>query len=236
VDKLTETLKLFYSVALRPPTYLNLLYLLLSFPLGAAYFIFLTTGFIFGVSLIFVFVGFVIFIALMAGWWLLLVFERLMAIALLGVSIPPLNRQGLQVKGLRATFRAYITNPVTWKGLLFLLLKFPLGILNFSITASALALAVVFMAAPFIYRAVPMQVWLTWNRVLEINSLPAALAACLLGVILLFSTLHLGNGLAWVSGRLAVWMLGNTQEPLPGPLQPDKGWPKIDPNLPQPPA
>ena len=69
MDKLKETLKLFFTVALKAQTYLNLLYLLLSFPLGAAYFIFLTTSLVFGISLIFVFVGFLIFIALMAGWW-----------------------------------------------------------------------------------------------------------------------------------------------------------------------
>jgi hypothetical protein len=54
----------------------------------------------------------------------------------------------------------------------------------------------------------------------------------LLGVILLVSILHLENDLAWISGRLAEYLLGKMQEPLL--LYP--GWPKIDPNPPQPPA
>ena len=89
--------------------------------------------------------------------------------------------------------------PQTYLNLLYLLLSFPQGMINFIITASALAVS-------------------------------------LLGVILLISTLHLGNGLAWISGGLAVRMLGNTQEPLPGRLLPDPGWPKIDPHPQQAPA
>ena len=226
MDKFAETLEVFFSVVVKRQTYLNIIYLLLSFPLGTAYFIFLITGISLGVGLLFVWIGFALLLFLFACWWLLLVFERQLAIGLLRIEIPPLIRQGQQVKGLWKVFVAYVTNPVTWKGLLYLLVKFPLGVINFTVTASALAISGVLLIAPLLYRLVPLQIWFTWERTWQIDTLPEALVACVIGAILMISTFHLTNGLAWVSGQFARWMLGNRQEPLPGPVPPDEGWPK----------
>jgi hypothetical protein len=44
MDEFSETLKFFFQVVVKRQTYLNILYLLLSFPLGSAYFFFLVTG------------------------------------------------------------------------------------------------------------------------------------------------------------------------------------------------
>ena len=189
MDQFAETLKVYFEVVVKRQTYLNILYLLLSFPLGTAYFIFLITGISVGVGLLFVWVGFVILLFLFTTWWLLLVFERALAIGLLHVNIPPLTREGLQVKGLWKTFTAYVTNPVTWKGLLYLLLKFPLGIINFTFSLAALVVSVILLIAPFIYHFVPLQISLTWNSVWQINTLPEALVACVIGAIFLVSCL-----------------------------------------------
>jgi len=229
MDELSETLKFFLQVVVKRQTYLNILYLLLSFPLGSAYFIFLITGISLGVGMLFIWVGFVVLLFLFASWWLLLVFERQLAIRLLRIVIPPLTRQGLKVKGLWKTFLAYVANPVTWKGLLYLLVKFPLGVINFAISVSALALSIALLAAPFIYHFVPLQIWFTWNSAWQINTFPEALVAFVIGAILLVSTFHLENGLAWISGQFARLMLANRQEPVPGPVPKDEGWPRFDP-------
>jgi Putative sensor len=229
MDEFYETLKFFFQVVVKRQTYLNILYLLLSFPLGTAYFTFLITGITLGVGMLFIWVGFVILLFLFASWWLLLVFERQLAIGLLRIEIPPLTRQGLKVKGLGKTFIAYVTNPVTWKGLLYLLVKFPLGVINFIISVTALATSTALLTAPLTYRFIPLQIGFAWNSAWQINTFPEALVAFVIGVILLVSTFHLENGLAWISGQFARLMLANRQEPVPGPVPKDEGWPRFDP-------
>ena len=53
----TNPLERLYGVFVKPQTYLNILYLLLAFPLGIAYFVFLVTGFSLGISLLILWVG-----------------------------------------------------------------------------------------------------------------------------------------------------------------------------------
>ena len=59
----------YFEVEIRPQTYLNLVYLLLSFPLGVLYFIFLITGVSLGLPLVFLLVGVAILAAVFAVSW-----------------------------------------------------------------------------------------------------------------------------------------------------------------------
>jgi len=51
MNETTDIVKKFFGVVAREGTYLNIIYLLLAFPLGTAYFIFLVTGLSLGLSL-----------------------------------------------------------------------------------------------------------------------------------------------------------------------------------------
>ena len=70
-----------------PQSYLNLLYLLLAFPLGIAYFVFVVTGLSLSVGLLIVWVGIPLLLGLLAASIGLASFERLLARQLLGVEI-----------------------------------------------------------------------------------------------------------------------------------------------------
>lgn len=70
----------FFGVAVRGQTYLNALYLLMSFPLGIFYFVFLVTGLALGFPLIIIWIGLLILAAVFAAWYGLLAFERHLAI------------------------------------------------------------------------------------------------------------------------------------------------------------
>jgi hypothetical protein len=83
----TNPLKRFFGVVIKGQTYLNLLYLLLAFPLGIAYLIFLITGIVLGVPLTLLLVGFLILAIVALGWWVFASFERLLAIWLLRIEI-----------------------------------------------------------------------------------------------------------------------------------------------------
>nr|QNO47354.1 hypothetical protein LNGCCOLK_00031 [Methanosarcinales archaeon ANME-2c ERB4] len=93
MNETTGIVKQFFGVAARGQTYLNIIYLLLSFPLGTAYFVFLVTGLLLGLSLSIVWVGIPILLLMLAAWWGLVVFERQLAIWLLHVDIPPMSRE-----------------------------------------------------------------------------------------------------------------------------------------------
>lgn len=89
MNKTTDIVKQFFGVVTRGETYLNIIYLLLAFPLGTAYFVFLVTGLSLGLSLLIIWVGIPILLFMIVAWWGLVVFERQLAIWLLHVDIPP---------------------------------------------------------------------------------------------------------------------------------------------------
>ncbi len=78
----------FFSVVIEPQSYLNILYLLLSFPLGIAYFVFLVTGISLGFGLAIIWLGIPILALVLAASWVLYQFERLLAIHLLKEGAP----------------------------------------------------------------------------------------------------------------------------------------------------
>ncbi len=62
-----STSKRFFGVIAEPQSYINIFYLLLAFPLGIAYFVFLVTGISVGASLIIIWVGVPILALVLAG-------------------------------------------------------------------------------------------------------------------------------------------------------------------------
>src|SRR3954451_24411457 len=80
----------FFLARFRLRTYTNLLYLLLAFPLGLAYFIFLIVGLSLGFGLTLIWIGLPLLALVFAGSWAFTAFERQAAILLLGAEIPPM--------------------------------------------------------------------------------------------------------------------------------------------------
>ncbi len=195
--------KTYFGVWLQSQTYLNLAYLLLSFPLGLFYFVFLITGLSIGVPLIILLVGVLILAAVLAASWALAAFERVQAESLLRVKIPPMARPGDPNAGFWQRVRDYLTNPVTWKGLLYLVCKFPLGIINFTLVVTVVSVVLAMVAAPFIYPWATIDLGFT-----VVNSLTDALMLTVIGVLLAPAGLHLLNFLARIQGEFARVMLG----------------------------
>src|SRR5262249_8875508 len=79
------------SVARDKQTYINILYLLLSFPLGLCYFVVLVTGIALGVSTLIIWIGVLILLLVMSLWWYFALFERQMAMRWLHVEIAPMS-------------------------------------------------------------------------------------------------------------------------------------------------
>jgi signal transduction histidine kinase len=193
----------FARVALRAQTWLNLAYLLAAFPTGLGYFVVLVVGIVLGVSLAVIVVGVGILIAVLAAWRGFAAIERALARALLGVAIPPPeDRRGLPLID-RVT--RYLRDPITWKSLVFVALKFPLGIVSFAVVGFVGFFALVLAFAPLIVLAAPITVfgWIVTN---PLQALPLTVAGAIACLVLL----HIGNGLGWLWALFARVMLGPT--------------------------
>ena len=133
--------------------YQNLIYLAAAFPLGVFYFVFLVSGISTGISLVIIWVGIPILLLVGIGWWFMASFERYMAINLLNEDIPemmgPLNENA----DIWTRFKAFFSNPVTWKSLLYLFVKFPLGMATFVILITLVALTLALLSMPLTYES-----------------------------------------------------------------------------------
>jgi len=206
----TKKRVLFFGVMGSGQAYLNLLYVLAAFPLGLLYFVYLVSGLSLGISLSIIWVGLPLLLLVGAGWWMMARFERYMAIHMLKEDVPEMALPANPNDDLWTRFKAYFTNPVTWKSLIYLIIKFPLGMATFVVLSVMIPLTLGFLVMPFIYENVQLFQGISFGvGVWEINSLAEALLASLVGLILWPVTLHVSNGLAWVYAKLSKLMLGN---------------------------
>ncbi len=197
-----DLLDLIFTPAIDGQTYLNLLYLLLAFPLGIFYFVFLVTGLSTGMGLLIIYVGIPLLIGVLMAGRGLGSFERIMARTMLGVNIPKPSPMPTSA-GLLGQFKSLFTDSVTWKSLAYLGLKFPFGIAVFSVLVTSFSLSLSLTLAPLLYQMVPMDFGL-WR----VDNKDEAAICCMIGVVLLLLSFHLVNGLAYLWGRFAQIMLG----------------------------
>lgn len=193
-----------FGIVARPQSYARAFYSMIAFPLGTLYFVFLVVGLSLGLGLVLLWVGFLILAFVLVASWGLTAFERQQAIWLLQADVPPMRAAASGPVEVADHVRRFLTSPVTWKGPLFLLLKFPLGIFSFVVMLTSFSLGAALFLAPFYYRVSPPQLFYG-----SVDTLPEALACSLLGAAVLLAALHLGNALGWVWGRLAVYLLGD---------------------------
>lgn len=215
---------------MRVQTYRNLLYVLLTFPLGLFYFLLLTIGFPTGLSLVIVLVGIPILVCLLVVVVGLAEFERTLISLLLDVEIaaPPAESE----QGLWSRTKQLATDLRTWKAVVYLLSEFVFGTVVFGLITSLVATTSSFLFAPLYYEQGPivaygpipsreftLDVLFGWDNLLvgltttfqlgswQIETLPGALLVAALGIVLLVFTLQLVNALAGVWGRYAQRML-----------------------------
>ncbi len=183
-----------FGAVLRPQTYRHLLYLLLSFPLGIVYFVTMLTGLSIGIGTAVIVVGFLV-LAITLG--LARVFGRLereMSKALLGATFEP---RPPRPRGFRAT----LTDGRAWSTLVYLMVRFPLGIVSF-IACVLFLVSIPLMAAPLLYTIFPYPIDST-----VITTSEEALLVSLFGFVFFLIWAHVINVLASLSRRLATALL-----------------------------
>ena len=182
-----------FAPVVQARSYRNLLYLALSFPLGILYFVILITGLSVGAGLAILFVGFLI---IGATLWLARVFgrgERELTKALLGATFEPSPPVG---RG----WRAMLMDSRSWTTIVFLMLRFPLGVLSF-VVVLLFTISIPIMAAPLLYTMFPV------TFVGPVETSEEALLVSLFGCVLFLLSVHAVNGLAALSRRLAMALI-----------------------------
>lgn len=208
----------FFDVITDKHTYLNLTYLLLSFPLGVFYFIFIATGFSLGVGLIPIFIGIPILYVFMISVKCLMKFESRMAALFLGMNINVNIARRAKGVGILVKFRDELFDVELWKAFIYMTLKFFLGIIIFCLCISLVSLSLGLISAPVVYQILEynlnMDGGLHFNidgiqfygllGFLGISATPMQemLMLMLLGVFIGIGSLHLFNKTAYLMGGL----------------------------------
>jgi hypothetical protein len=197
----------FFSVLGEAQTYLNIVYILVAFPLSIVYFSLILTGLSLSVGLLVIAVGFFIFIGtllMLRGFrW----FDIQLTRVFLGLTIP-IQKEENHANGFSGFLKQLFGTPATWKAFVhYLVVKFPLDIVVWSISISFLATTLDLLLAPALH-----QYW--WfnddgvNRWLldlfgDVYILP------FLGIIWGMISLHVIRGLAWVCREINQVMLSD---------------------------
>ena len=172
---------------------------LLGLPLGIAYFTWLVTGLAVGAGLAITIVGLPILTLVLASVRPLLAGERALTNALLGTAIP---HAGLAPRGdgWLGRLKAYWTDSTTWRGVAYLLARFPAGTLTSSAVMAAYGGALYLIAAPIVapFGGIELGIW-------EPDTWFEGLALVPLGAALLVSAGWISESLAAMSRSLARW-------------------------------
>src|SRR5579884_1270594 len=129
----------------------SIAYLLLAFPLGIFYFVVLFTGLSAGIGTVIVWLGIPILFATIAAIWGMAALERSLAVRLLHIDIPVPRGRYAESGKMIERFALKIRDGQTWKSLVYLLLKFPLGTIFFCVTVTLLTLCWGLILAPLGY-------------------------------------------------------------------------------------
>lgn len=218
------------SSPLRFRTYKNLLYLVLMFPLGMLYFNLLVIGFFTGVPLLLIGVGLPLVLFLLVIVVELAGLERQLVRTLLDTSIPVPEPDTTGSRWERV--KRLVTASSTWKAVAYLLSEFVYGTVVFGLLASGTVTAVSFLLAPAYYRDTPVSAYgplpasdftldilFGWDSLLigltttfrltswQVETLLGALLVSTLGVLILWTTLLVGNAAAGLWAAYARRML-----------------------------
>ena len=208
-----------FGVARQKQTYLNILYLLMSFPLGLFYFIVLVTTISLGIGTAIIWIGLPILFMTVIIWRGVAAFERLLVIHQLHIPVLPMSYPDPTPKSWWQQFKAYLGNRVTWTSLFYLFLDFAFGIFAFVITLVLLAVSLslllgwlLYLIDTAIYNAFgPYNSYDFFIKIdgrIEPWAMTVFLLIMVVGIFLTLGSLHVLNGIAYAWGQFARIMLG----------------------------
>lgn len=212
---LLHSLARFFGVVVSGRAWLRLVWLALAFPIGLALFVYLSVGLSLGAGLAITLVGLPLLVLVLLSARALAVLDQRFARAALGAEVAPAP---WLARGARPGFwprlGANLADGFTWRGLLYLLFRFPLGIVAFTVVVTCGALVVALLAVPFAYQVTELQVFGG-----TVTSFGEAALCFVAGLLLLPLALHAVNGAGWALARLTAWWLQPGREATAPPVE-----------------
>ncbi|WP_424682741.1 sensor domain-containing protein [Frateuria sp. YIM B11624] len=206
----------FFGVAADPRTYGALFYMVLALATGIFYFTWVVTGVSLSAGFSVLIIGLPFIVLFFGSVRVLSLVEGRIVEAMLGARMPRRPPYPAQQLTLMKRIGAMFTDGRTWTTLLYMLLMLPLGIAYFTIAVTLVSLSVGFIGAPIVWAFAPGwmkdayvngQPMVDWGFGAHVPGWADAIALCLLGVLLLFATLHLARGLGRMHGHVARHLL-----------------------------
>jgi uncharacterized membrane protein len=206
----------FFGAAADPLTYGALFYMLLAPATGIFYFTLVVTGLALSAGLSVLIIGLPFIVLFFGSVRALSLVEGRIVEAMLGMRMPRRPVYPTQGTSLMKRIGSMFTDVHTWTTLCYMGLMLPLGIAYFTVAVTLLGVAIAFIGAPLamLFRNdwlpglyVNHQVIVDWGFGAHAPSWGDAIAMCVLGIVLLFATLHLVRGLGRLQGHLAKHML-----------------------------
>ncbi|APO97045.1 sensor domain-containing protein [Xanthomonas vesicatoria] len=195
----------FFGVATDPRTYGALFYMLLSLLTGVFYFTWVVTGVSLSLGLMILIIGVPLLVLFFGSVRLLSLVEGRLVETLLGVRMPRRPQHPGVQDGWLQRVAAMFTDVRTWSTLLYFVLMLPLGIVYFTLFTTLLSVSLTLTAAPLaLFFEQGMSI--TWGE--QLIAMPLMVVPLsLLGVLLLFVTLHAARGMGMLHGMLAKHLL-----------------------------
>jgi hypothetical protein len=180
-------------------SYTALTHHLIGLPLGIVYFTWLVTGISTGLGLAITLIGIPLLTLVLASVRPLLAGERAMSNALLGTRIPSASLAP-RGEGWIGRLKAYWTDSATWRGIAYLLARFPVGTFTFTVAVATYSSALYLLAAPIVapFDAIQLGIW-------EPDTVLEGLALVPLGAALLLASAWISEWMAAMSRALARW-------------------------------
>jgi uncharacterized membrane protein len=206
----------FFGVAADPRTYSALFYMLLALATGIFYFTWAVTGLSLSLGLSVLIIGLPFIVLFFGSVRVLSLVEGRIVEAMLGMRMPRRPMYPTTGMTLMQRIGRMFTDVHTWTTLCYMWLMLPLGVCYFSLTVTLLAVSLSFIAAPLVYLFdgtqlghlfVDGQLTMDWGFGAHHPTPLDAGMLFVVGIVLLFSTLHLVRGLGRLHGHIAKAML-----------------------------
>ena len=207
----TTVLGRFFGVAADPRAYASLFYMMLSLATGIFYFVWAVTGISLSVGLSILIFGLAFAVLFFGTVRVLSLVEGRIIEVMLGERMPRRPVYAERGKPIMTRIKEMFTDPRTWSTLLYMMLMLPLGIVYFTMAVTGITASLALMVAPIALILRGLGIVDTGGLYIDgeyIMPPLIALPLCfLIGVVLLFSMLHLARGVGKFQGALAKHLL-----------------------------
>lgn len=197
----------FFGVLVDPHTYGALFYMLLSLATGTFYFSWAVTGLSLSLGLSILIIGIPFAVLFIGATRVLALVEGRIVEVMLGERMPRRPLYSDTSKGWLQRIGAMFTDPRTWGTLGYFLAMQPLGVAYFTVAVTLLALGAALIAWPFVWwfgNPEFINVQLGWFDPSSPWVWPLSIV---IGVLVVFATLHLARLVGRMHGKLAKAML-----------------------------